>query len=140
MWKFVSIAVLLGLAGSAPAAAPSASHPLLGIWVLTLPDGSCSETYRYRGDGTTLVTSAEEISESEFVVAAEPSVNGFYKIDEKVVRDNGKKDCAGAVTKVGTRISRFLLFHPQKTQFLMCRDETLNECIGPFVRKEGLET
>ena len=43
------------------AAPPAASHPILGIWKLTLPDGSCSEVYRFRGYGTTLVTSAKEI-------------------------------------------------------------------------------
>lgn len=144
MFKFASIAVLIALAGHAVAAprVPAPNHPLLGIWVLTLPDGSCSETYRYRADGTSLVISAEEIQESEYVVTAQPSEAGFYKYEEKFVRDNGKKDCVGRVTrlKAGTRSSHYLLFHPQKTQFLMCAQEVMQSCIGPFVRQEGQDT
>ena len=54
-------------------AAPPADHPILGIWKLSLPDLGCSETYRFRGDGTTLVTSADEVSESEYQIPAKPS-------------------------------------------------------------------
>ena len=122
------------------AAAPSASHPVLGIWKLTLPDGSCSETYRFRGDGTTLVTSAQEISESEFSVPAEPSAKGFYKLEDKVVKDNGKKDCVGTVTKVGSKMTHFLYFHPSGAAFFMCAAESLDACIGPFRRMAGQET
>lgn len=122
------------------AAPPAASHPILGIWKLTLPDGGCSEVYRFRGDGTTLVTSAKEISESEFSVPAEPSVKGFYKLDDKVVKDNGKKDCAGSVTKIGSKVTHFVHFHPSGTFFLMCAAESLDACIGPFRRMQGQET
>src|SRR4051812_47260357 len=89
------------------AAPPVASHPILGIWQLTLPDGSCSEIYRFRGDGTSLVTSAAEVSVSEFNIPAQPSVKGFYRLDDKVVKDNGKKDCSGEVTKIGSKVTHF---------------------------------
>ncbi len=129
-----------GWAGSALAAPPSAAHPILGIWRLTLPDGSCSETYRFRGDGTTLVTSAEEVSESEFSIPAEPSAKGFYKLEDKIVKDNGKKDCSGAIMKVGNKATNYIQFHPSGALFLMCASESLERCIGPFERVAGQGT
>ncbi|MCA1855066.1 hypothetical protein LE190_03860 [Massilia oculi] len=120
-------------------AAPPADHPILGIWKLSLPELGCSETYRFRGDGTTLVTSAEEISESEYRIPARPSAKGFYRLEDRVVKDNGKKDCAGAVMKPGATATNFIRFHPSGKLFLMCADETMNTCIGPFERVRGEE-
>ncbi len=136
-------ALVLSLAILAPpatAAVPVASHPILGIWQLTLPDGSCSEIYRFRGDGTSLVTSNEEVSESEFNIPAEPSAKGFYRLDDKIVKDNGKRDCSGSVTKIGQKVTHFVHFHPSGSLFLMCMAESLDACIGPFRRMHGQET
>lgn len=139
--RTLTIAILsLVMAASAQAAPPAASHPILGIWRLTLPDGSCSEIYRFRGDGTTLVTSAEEISESEFDIPAKPSAKGFYKLTDRIVKDNGKKDCSGAVMKVGTKATNFIQFHPSGGMFVMCVRESLDACIGPFERVPGQGT
>ncbi len=137
------IGVVLSLAILAPhaiAAPPAADHPILGIWKLTLPDGSCSEIYRFRGDGTTLVTSAEEVSQSEFDIPAKPSAKGFYKLEDRLVKDNGKKDCVGQVMKVGTKVTHFVHFHPSGALFVMCAAESLDACIGPFRRMQGQET
>jgi hypothetical protein len=122
------------------AAAPPPTHPLLGIWMLTLPDGSCSEIYRFRGDGTSLVTSNEEVSESEFTIPATPSANGFYRLEDKVVKDNGKRDCSGEVTKIGSKVTHFIQFNPTGSLFVMCMAESLDACIGPFRRMQGQET
>ena len=113
---------------------PSASHPLLGIWVLAIPQLGCSETYHFRGDGTTLVKSAQEVSESEFTVAEKPSAKGFYKLEDRIVKDNGKQDCSGEVMQIGTRATNYLRFHPSGARFVMCRDESMEACIGPFER------
>jgi hypothetical protein len=115
---------LLGAAQAAPTG-PSSAHPLLGIWVLAIPQLACSETYHFRGDGTTLVKSAQEVSESEFSVAEKPSDKGFYKLDDRILKDNGKKDCSGEITKIGTRATNYLRFHPSGARFVMCRDETM---------------
>jgi hypothetical protein len=127
-------AALPGQAAPAAAATPSASHPLLGIWVLSIPQLGCSETYHFRGDGTTLVKSASEVSESEFTVAEQPSVKGFYKLEDRIVKDNGKQDCSGEVMQIGTRATNYLRFHPSGARFVMCRDESMEACIGPFER------
>ena len=122
---------------AACAAPPGAHHPIVGVWKLTLPDGRCSETYRFRSDGTSLVTSAHEVSESEFAIPATPSAKGFYKLEDKIVRDNGKQDCSGEVMKVGTRDTNFVRFHPSGELFLMCASESMEVCIGPFERVRG---
>ena len=136
--------LLISLAIGAPAACaaplPAQNHPILGIWTLSLPEMGCSETYHFRGDGTTLVTSAEEVSESEFRIPDKPSSKGFYKLEDRIIKDNGKKDCAGQVMKVGTKAINFIRFHPSGALFLMCADESMDSCIGPFERVVGQET
>jgi len=132
-----SVAMLFAAAAAhaQPAqAAPSASHPLLGIWTLSIPQLACSETYHFRGDGTVLVKSKEEVSESEFKVAEKPSTKGFYKLEDKIVKDNGKQDCSGEITQVGSRVTNYVRFHPSGARFVMCEDESMETCIGPFER------
>ena len=134
------VAILPPLHAAPPApVAPVANHPILGIWRLALPELHCIETYRFRGDGTSLVTSKEEISESEYRIPDKPSAKGFYKLEDRIVKDNGKKDCSGEIMKVGTQVTNFLRFHPSGALFLMCSDETMEACIGPFERVEGEE-
>ncbi|WP_229423350.1 hypothetical protein [Massilia frigida] len=130
----LSLAVLAPATHGAPLAA---SHPILGIWKLTLPDGSCSETYRFRGDGTTLVISAAEVSESTFDIPAKPSAAGFYKLVDKNVKVNGKPDCSGKVMKTGATGTNFIRFHPSGFLFVMCAAESFDACIGPFRRVAG---
>lgn len=138
IFLLVSFLASAPLASAAPPA-PAPSHPILGIWKLSLPSLGCSETYRFRGDGTTLVTSAEEVSESEYRIPDKPSDKGFYKLEDRIVKDNGKKDCSGAIMKVGTQATNFVRFHPSGGLFLMCTDESMEACIGPFERVEGEE-
>jgi hypothetical protein len=137
----LSLVAILPPVQAAPPApvAPIPNHPILGIWRLALPELHCVETYRFRGDGTTLVTSKEEISESEFRIPDKPSAKGFYKLEDRIVKDNGKKDCSGEIMKVGTQATNFVRFHPSGALFLMCSDETMETCIGPFERVEGEE-
>ena len=133
------LSVILGLP-CALAAPPAANHPILGIWRLTLPDSNCSEVYRFRGDGTTLVTSAGEVSESEFEIPAQPSEKGFYRLEDRIVKDNGKQDCSGEIMKVGNRATNYIRFHPSGILFLMCAAESMDTCIGPFHRVVGQGT
>jgi hypothetical protein len=142
MPKLTGLLILLAAfslgAGAAPL--PVRNHPLLGVWKLDLPDLGCSEVYHFRADGTSLVTSAQEVSESEFKVTPKPSANDFYRLEDTIVKDNGKKDCTGEVTPIGTHAVNFIRFHPSGVLFLMCADETMRACIGPFERVPGLTT
>ncbi|NVD72665.1 hypothetical protein HUX88_19275 [Duganella sp. BJB1802] len=123
-----------GAAGKAPL---RQSHPVIGTWQITIPDGSCSETYRIRADGTTLVFSNEEVAESTFAISDRPDKEGFYKEVDTIVKDNGKRDCLGEVTKVGRAVTSYLLFHPSGDMFLMCVERRTDKCIGPFIRIKG---
>jgi hypothetical protein len=125
---------LLLLPASVAIAQPlRADHPLIGTWKITAP-GGCSETYVVRGDGTAAVTSAEEVAESELAISEQPSAKGFFKWVEKIVKDNGKKDCSGDITDIGRVVTSYVLLDPSKDLFAMCEREDRNTCIGPFKR------
>ncbi|WEF33746.1 hypothetical protein [Pseudoduganella chitinolytica] len=133
-----SIPLLIALAASGAGAAPlPADHPIVGIWRLEVPEAACTETYRIRADGTALVTSAGEVAETTIEIAAQPDGNGFYRAVNRIVKDNGKPDCTGQVTKPGHRIDTYILFHPSGNQFLMCQAPDRRACIGPLVRVTG---
>lgn len=123
----------LAVAHAAPLAP---DHPLIGTWKITLPNNGCVETYHVHADGTSLVTSAHEVSESEFEISAQPSEKGFYKWVDKIVKDNGKPDCSGQVTQAGHVATNYILLRRDGQLFLMCEEEDLNTCIGPFVRAD----
>jgi hypothetical protein len=112
-------------------------HPIVGRWTFTLPDGSCTETYHFRTDGTSVVTSGDEIAESVFDIAAKPDANGFYKWTDELVKDNGKKDCAGEVTAIGKVVTNYILFSPGGDQFIICAQQSLDACFGPLERAQG---
>lgn len=139
--RAAAIAVTGMMAWAAMAQAASAplrhDHPFIGMWRLTLPDGSCSETYRVRPDGSTLVFSNEEVAESTFTISDQPDKDGFYKEVDTIVKDNGKRDCTGSVTKPGKAVTSYLRFHPSGDLFLMCAERNLKKCIGPFRRVKG---
>lgn len=121
----------------AQAAPLRADHPIIGTWRIVVPDTDCSETYRIRADGTTLVFSNEEVAESTFTVSDQPDRNGFYKETDVIVKDNGKPDCSGAITKPGRSVTSYLQFHPGGNLFVMCVAPNLERCIGPFIRVRG---
>ncbi|MYM92846.1 hypothetical protein [Duganella vulcania] len=129
--------VSMAQAGAVGKAPLRQSHPVIGTWQITIPDGSCSETYRIRADGTTLVFSNEEVAESTFAISDRPDKEGFYKEVDTIVKDNGKRDCLGDVTKVGRSVTSYLLFHPSGDMFLMCVERRTDKCIGPFIRIKG---
>jgi hypothetical protein len=114
-----------------------ANHPIVGTWRFTLPDGSCAETYRFRADGTSHVTSAEEVAESVFEISHKPSQKGFYLWTDTIVKDNGKKDCAGQITDVGRKTTNYIRFDASGQRFVVCRAESLDACFGPLYRIGG---
>jgi hypothetical protein len=118
-------------------AAPSSDHPILGTWTLTPANQTCTEVYFFKRDGTMLVTSAEEVAESDYEIAPDPSDSGFYRYTDKITQDNGKKDCAGNVTLPGETSLNFIAFHQSGEMFVMCREESLEHCLGPFKRMHG---
>ena len=111
-------------------------HPVVGAWRLDVPGTKCHEIYDIHADGSMDVTSGSQAASSIFEMSATPSPKGFYKWVDKIVKDNGKPDCTGAVMEVGHVATNYLLFAPSRRQFLMCAAEDMGHCVGPF-RKEG---
>lgn len=141
-----SLAALAALAVSpAFGAAPStpvpirADHPLIGAWELTTRDGGCVETWRIDRAGTGLVTSADEVAETRFTVADQPSERGYFKWVDTVVKDNGKKDCGGSITKPPVTATNYILMNPAHDRFILCTSEDGKRCFGPFVKVQGGE-
>lgn len=116
-----------------------ADHPLLGAWQFISPDGTCAETYRIDRSGSTLVTSAEEVAETRFTLSDQPSARGYYKWVDTLVKDNGKKDCSGQITKPPRTTTNYLLLNPGHDRFIICSAEDGRRCFGPFVKVEGGE-
>lgn len=131
------VPLLAGSLAVAEGRAPSPDHPLLGEWEFTVPDNGCTEVYRFRPDGTTLVTSGREVSESEYEISDEPDDAGFYRMTDTIVRDNGRPDCLGNVMKAGDSVTLFVRFHPDGDRMVMCPSQSLDACMGPLVRFEG---
>lgn len=130
--------MVTALAAPAVNAAPlRADHPLIGTWRIAVPETTCTETYRIRVDGSTLVFSNEEVAESTFTVSDKPDKDGFYKQTDVIVKDNGKPDCSGAITEPGRSVTSYLQFHPSGNLFVMCVEPNLERCIGPFLRVRG---
>ena len=137
----------LALASIAAVAAPSADaplpvradHPFLGAWQITKRDNDCAEIYRIDRSGRTLITSAEEVAQSSFTITDQPSARGYYKWVDTLVKDNGKKDCWGQVTKPGKTTTRYVMMNPAKDRFIVCLAEDGRQCFGPFVKLEGGE-
>ena len=113
------------------------SHPLIGAWKLDVPGTNCHEVYRVREDGTTAVTSGEQVAESVFELDLFPSAKGFFKWVDKITKDNGKPDCMGSVMQVGHVATNYILLHPDGNMFLMCEAEELSTCIGPLIRMQS---
>jgi len=84
---------VVAVAEGAPPMPPKGNHPVLGAWSWRVQNGNCVETYLFRADGTTLVTSGANVGESAYEISAEPSSMGFYRWNDRITKDNGKRDC-----------------------------------------------
>jgi hypothetical protein len=133
----LALALVLASPVAAAQERVAVNHPIIGTWRFTVPDGSCAETYRFRPDGTSVVTSGEEIAETEFTIAPKPSAKGFYEWVDTIVKDNGKKDCMGQITDVGRRTTTYVQFDGSAKNLIVCRAESYDACFGPMRRVGG---
>ena len=129
---------LMLLAACSP---PSAvNHPVLGTWTMTSKDGACSETYRFRPDGTVFVTSGDEVAEIRYEISASPGRSGFYRWTHKIEKDNGKSDCSGKVMKPGDGATWYIQFDQSQQRMIVCNAESTNACFGPLQRTHGSDS
>jgi hypothetical protein len=131
------VAVAAPPAADAPSRPLRADHPFLGAWQITRRDDDCAEVYRVDRSGRTLITSADEVAQSTFTMSDQPSAKGYYKWVDTLVKDNGKKDCWGQITKPGKTTTRYVLMNPAQDRFIVCAAEDGKQCFGPFVKLEG---
>ena len=109
-------------------------HPIIGEWSFDI-DG-CAEIYEFLPDGTRNCTSNLEIVKAAYTISSNPLDSGFYKITDKVIKDNGKTDCSGSAKDMtGDAVVLFIAFSPDKDQIVFCMDESFNRCFGPFKKK-----
>lgn len=139
MPSLVSVVVLSTViaASYAPnAPTPRPNHPILGSWKFVVPGSNgCFEIYTFRPNGTRGFSSAQEEGEATYTISAQPSEHGYYMLTDTVTRDNEKPDCSGSVTPVGDNVTLFVRFNPQSAdEFIICGEESLAACFGPFVR------
>ncbi len=111
------------------------NHPILGVWKWITPNSDCSETYNFKANGQMLFSSGDEDGVSEVDVTAKPSLGGFYRFTNKVIADNGKKDCRGEPGKAGVNTVIYTYFLPTSNQMMMCYKETSDSCFGPLTHQ-----
>lgn len=137
------VAALIALPSSALAQAFQRAplpidHPIVGTWRIDVPGRRCHEVYYIRSDGTARVTSGRQVAETEFEISTSPRASGFYRWRDRIVTDNGGIDCAGEVSEVGHEAINFIRLHPSGNRFLLCEEENLSTCIGPFIRQDDV--
>ena len=115
-------------------------HPFIGTWKLPIAQLNCTETYLFLRDGTSRVTSAEEISESRYEISPAPSASGFYRWTDTIVKNNGKKDCSGSGDQGRQDGHAVRAVPPLGNIFFICQEEKRNTCFGPFYRQRGQDT
>jgi hypothetical protein len=143
MFKRISI-VLLAITSSVASASDAdfvrtpvqEGHPFVGRWRTELPDLKCFEEYEIRADGTRSVIAGEERNESEFSISATPDANGYYTLKDKIVKNNGKPDCSGSFTKLGSFASVFIRMHPSRDRYLLCFQKEMKSCVAEFIRQK----
>ena len=94
---------------------------MVGKWQWTRSANKCTEVYDFRGDGTAPVTSGTETTDNVYTVAADPDVNGFYRMTIRTTKDHGGKDCANDESdSTGMESTNYLTFNPNRDQYLAC--------------------
>lgn len=138
MRTFTPILALTLLVACSAAGAQSADKPQLsGTWQYRPRGTSCTEQYFFRSDGTVMVTSGREVSESTYQLADQAVGAGFFKFDTQVTQTNGKGDCRGNPTPVGQQSSTYLRFQANGDRLVLCREANLAACMGPLIRLKG---
>ena len=136
--KFLHVALAFASAWAAPATAgaqPAENHPLVGKWTWTRSANQCTEVYEFRPDGTALVTSGDERTDNVYTVAPKPDARGFYKLELRVTKDHGGKDCADLERDdTGQRNVNHVRFEADGRSHLWCRKPNLETCFGPLKR------
>jgi hypothetical protein len=100
---------------------------LLGDWSLSFAQGKCKELHTYRADGTGTHRSADEVIQTRFQL--DRVERGVYIMRGVVTASNGKDDCTGSPTAVGSKFESVIQF-TKNGGFYSCRTLDTMSCNG----------
>lgn len=110
------------------------SHPIVGTWSYEFKN--CVESYEYMPNGTRNSTSNQEIVKSLYIVTKKPLKSGYYELTDKIVEDNKKEDCSGSTADMtGDEVTLYFKFNDNMDKVTFCRNESSDNCFGPFKKK-----
>ena len=128
--------VLLGICclsqGAAVAAADEVPF-LLGTWHLEV--GSCTETYRFAGDGRFEGSSGTEQLTGRYTAERLDGTVAVARIIQTIETDNLGTDCFGsAINTAGRSAALHVVLDASVTRMWLCLSATGERCIGPMTR------
>lgn len=109
-------------------------HPIIGIW--DYDTNGCIETYEFLPNGISYATSNQEVVKASYTITETMSEQGFYKLTDEALEDNGKADCLGSTSDITDNIVElYISFSQSKGQFIFCIEESFDKCFGPFNKR-----
>lgn len=100
---------------------------LIGTWNWKPNRGSCPERHHYFSEGRASTESGDEILQKTYSVKL--IKDGLYRISASVISTNGKKDCLGSLTEVGSTSTTFI-YRQNYGGYLTCASENGMSCYG----------
>jgi hypothetical protein len=123
----VVCSILAALLSFPATAADRNRFSVIGEWEWNPVKGDCPERYSYRTDGLVMMQSADERLVKTYVISK--ASNEMYRISSAVKATNGKPDCRGELSPVGSRSSVFVM--PAKGGgFMTCSSLDPATCFG----------
>ncbi len=118
-----------------PFTAQASDNPLLGTWEWVNVKNSCREVYIFGVEGSSHITSGEEISTARYTIADQPDSHGYYAVQLQIIEDQGGKDCGESLeNNSGESYQKYLMFHPSGHLYVSCDSADTSNCVGPFKR------
>lgn len=112
------------------------NHPIVGIWAFT--ENGCTETYQFFVNGTRKGFSGSEMIDAVFTISEQPMANGFYLMQDRVVKDSGGVGCSGSDQNLtGSSVKVLVKFSRDKRSLTFCSAENNKQCFGPLQRQDG---
>jgi hypothetical protein len=133
---------LLGASALAACAATNANaqaqaHSIVGKWTWTRQANNCTETYRFRANGTYDVVSGKEIASGKYEMSPAPDANGFFTMKGQALKTNGARDCSDSGSQGSDwdkPFTVYILFHRGQPTHQQCYEPMIQLCFGPLRR------
>lgn len=111
------------------------ANPLLGTWEWVNIKNSCREVYIFGTEGSSHITSGDEISLASYTISDQPDANSYYAVTLNIIEDKGGVDCGESLeNNTGESYQKFVQFHPSGNLYISCDQPDTTSCVGPFKR------